>query len=37
MALLIIELDKHIGNAAAWRDTFREQLPEFAFGRMPAR
>ena len=28
MALLIIGLDKHIGNAQAWRDTFREQLPD---------
>lgn len=28
MALLIIELDKHIGNAQAWRDTFKEQIPE---------
>src|SRR5215216_5332431 len=28
MALLIIELDKHIGNASAWRDTFKEQLPD---------
>jgi glyoxylate/hydroxypyruvate reductase len=28
MALLIIELDKHIGNAKAWCDTFNEQLPD---------
>jgi glyoxylate/hydroxypyruvate reductase len=28
MALLIIKLDKIIGNAQAWRDTFREQLPD---------
>ncbi|HEX3863136.1 MAG TPA: glyoxylate/hydroxypyruvate reductase A [Stellaceae bacterium] len=28
MALLIVDLDKVIGNAQAWRDTFREQLPE---------
>ncbi|MGE0223772.1 MAG: 2-hydroxyacid dehydrogenase [Acetobacteraceae bacterium] len=28
MALLIVDLDKHIGNAQAWRDTFREQLPD---------
>ena len=28
MALLIIELDKRIGNAQAWRDTFREQIPD---------
>jgi glyoxylate/hydroxypyruvate reductase len=28
VALLIVELDKHIGNAAAWRATFKQQLPE---------
>ena len=28
MALLVIDLDKHIGNAQAWRATFREQLPD---------
>ena len=28
MALLVIELDKQIGNAKAWRDTFEEQLPD---------
>jgi glyoxylate/hydroxypyruvate reductase len=28
MALLIIELDRHIGNAKEWRDTFNEQLPD---------
>src|SRR3954452_7977078 len=28
MALLIVDLDKHIGNAKVWRDTFAEQLPE---------
>ncbi len=28
MALLIIDLDKHIGTAAAWRDTFKVQLPK---------
>jgi glyoxylate/hydroxypyruvate reductase A len=28
MALLIIKLDKIIGNAQAWRETFREQLPD---------
>src|SRR5437764_1645066 len=28
MALLIVELDKRIGNAQAWRDTFRKQIPE---------
>jgi glyoxylate/hydroxypyruvate reductase len=28
MALLIYGLDKRIGNAQAWRDTFRERLPD---------
>jgi glyoxylate/hydroxypyruvate reductase len=28
MALLIVDLDKHIGNAKAWRDIFEEQLPD---------
>src|ERR1700734_3871594 len=28
MALLIIDLDKNIGSAKAWRDTFAEQLPD---------
>ena len=28
MALLVIKLDGIIGNAEAWRDTFREQIPE---------
>jgi glyoxylate/hydroxypyruvate reductase len=28
MALLIVNLDKVIGDAQAWRDTFREQLPD---------
>src|SRR5215472_3596995 len=28
MALLIVDLDKRIGNAGAWRDTFAEQLPD---------
>src|SRR5436853_861487 len=28
MALLIVELDKRIGPAQAWRDTFRQQIPE---------
>jgi len=27
MALLIVNLDKQIGNAQAWRDTFADQLP----------
>jgi glyoxylate/hydroxypyruvate reductase len=28
MTLLIVDLDKRIGNAQAWRDTFGEQLPD---------
>ena len=28
MALLIVNLDKLIGNAKLWRDTFEEQLPD---------
>src|SRR5256885_14626703 len=28
MALLIVELDKRIGNAQAWRDAFKEQIAE---------
>jgi glyoxylate/hydroxypyruvate reductase A len=28
MALLIIGLDRHIGNAQAWRDAFEDQVPE---------
>jgi glyoxylate/hydroxypyruvate reductase A len=28
MTLLIVNLDKFIGNAQAWLDTFREQLPD---------
>src|SRR5229473_5718443 len=28
MALLIVNLDKIIGNAQAWRDTFKEQIPD---------
>ena len=28
MALLIVNLDKQIGNAEAWRDTFAAQLPD---------
>ena len=27
MALLIVDLDKYIGNAKAWRDTFEAQVP----------
>ena len=28
MALLIVDLDKYIGNAQAWRDTFAERVPD---------
>jgi glyoxylate/hydroxypyruvate reductase A len=28
MALLIVDLDKYIGNAKLWRDTFAEQMPD---------
>jgi glyoxylate/hydroxypyruvate reductase len=28
MALLLIDLDKRIGNAKAWRDTFAEKIPD---------
>ena len=28
MALLIVDLDRHIGNATAWRDTFADHLPD---------
>jgi glyoxylate/hydroxypyruvate reductase A len=28
MALLLVDLDKRIGNAQAWRDNFAEQLPQ---------
>jgi len=28
VALLIVNLDKFIGNAEAWRRTFKEQLPD---------
>jgi len=28
MALLIVDLEKYIGNAQVWRDTFEEQLPD---------
>jgi glyoxylate/hydroxypyruvate reductase len=28
MALLIVDLDKYIGNAQAWRDTFAERIPD---------
>ena len=29
MALLIVDLDKHIGNAQAWRDTFAGAASRF--------
>jgi glyoxylate/hydroxypyruvate reductase len=29
MALLIVNLDRQIGNAQMWRDNFAEQLPDF--------
>ena len=28
MALLIVDLDKHIGNATAWRSTLKSELPD---------
>ena len=28
MALLIVDLDKYIGNAKVWRDTFEEKIPD---------
>jgi len=28
MALLIVDLDRYIGNAQAWRDTFEDQIPD---------
>jgi glyoxylate/hydroxypyruvate reductase A len=28
MALLLVDLDKYIGNATAWRDTFEAQMPD---------
>src|SRR5712675_1101608 len=28
MALLIVKLDQFIGNAQAWRDTFKAQIPD---------
>ncbi len=30
MALLVVGLDKHIGSAEAWRDAFKEQLPDLS-------
>src|SRR5580698_3675709 len=35
MALLIVDLDKHIGNAKAWRATFGEKLPELEIRTWP--
>jgi glyoxylate/hydroxypyruvate reductase len=36
MALLIVGLDKNIGNANAWRDAFKEQLPDLEVRIWPA-
>jgi hypothetical protein len=33
MAALIVELDKHIGNAKAWRSMFGDSLPDLLFRR----
>src|SRR6204780_2293122 len=35
MTLLIVDLDKRIGNAAAWRGTFAEQLPDLEIRTWP--
>src|SRR5271170_5244334 len=35
MALLIVDLDKHIGSATAWRDTFAAQLPDLEIRTWP--
>src|SRR3978361_2569551 len=35
MALLIVDLDKHIGNLGAWRDTFAEKLPDLEIRTWP--
>jgi len=35
MALLIVALDKHIGSAKAWRDTFAHNLPDLAIRIQP--
>ncbi len=35
MALLIVDLDKHIGNAEAWRATFEEKLPDLEIRNWP--
>jgi hypothetical protein len=37
MALLIVGLDKHIGSAKAWHDTFKEQLPDLQIRVWPKR
>jgi glyoxylate/hydroxypyruvate reductase len=36
MALLIVDLDRYIGTAKAWRDTFEEQLPDLEIRIWPA-
>jgi glyoxylate/hydroxypyruvate reductase A len=36
MALLIIDLDRYIGDAQAWRDTLRAQLPQLEVRIWPA-
>jgi glyoxylate/hydroxypyruvate reductase len=35
MALLLVDLDKRIGNAKAWRDTFAQQLPDLEIRTWP--
>src|ERR1700756_3272422 len=35
MALLLIDLDKRIGNAKAWRDSFAQQLPDLEIRTWP--
>jgi glyoxylate/hydroxypyruvate reductase A len=35
MALLLIDLDKRIGNAKAWRDAFAEQVPDLEIRTWP--
>jgi glyoxylate/hydroxypyruvate reductase A len=35
MALLIVDLARHIGDASAWRDTFGEQLPDLEIRTWP--
>jgi glyoxylate/hydroxypyruvate reductase A len=36
MALLIVDLDKYIGNAKSWRDTFAARLPDLEIRIWPA-